>query len=172
MCIRDRIEATQIAGFSQDEAAKIFVRPSDTPSHIRVRVHPPADAAAAFLRRFAILGGQTRQKWPRSLSVATHSPAAVFSLYAFWWCLWLCQGLNNPDRHSCPQDQNYRVDSVMTCTNSVLYRAPPHNWNWYHIHRTQDYSWYPHHLLLDITSLWCESRKVKSLVCDHMPKSW
>jgi len=56
------IEATQIAGFSQDEAAKIFVKPSGTPSHIKLRVQPPADAAAAFLRRFAILGGQTKQK--------------------------------------------------------------------------------------------------------------
>ena len=50
------IEATQIAGFSQDEAAKIFAKPSGTPLHIKVRVKPPADAAAAFLRRFAILG--------------------------------------------------------------------------------------------------------------------
>ena len=56
------IEATQIAGFSQDEAAKIFVKPSGTPSHIKLRVQTPADAAAAFLRRFAILGGQTKQK--------------------------------------------------------------------------------------------------------------
>ena len=56
------IEATQIAGFSQKEAAKIFVKPTGTPSNINVRVHPPADAAAAFLRRFEILGGQTRQK--------------------------------------------------------------------------------------------------------------
>ena len=56
------IEATQIAGFSHDEAAKIFVKPSGTPSHIKLRVHPPTDAAAAFLRRFAILGGETKQK--------------------------------------------------------------------------------------------------------------
>ena len=56
------IEATQIAGFSHDEAAKIFIKPSGTPSHIKLRVQPPADAAAAFLRRFAILGGQKKQK--------------------------------------------------------------------------------------------------------------
>jgi 5'-deoxynucleotidase YfbR-like HD superfamily hydrolase len=56
------IEATQIAGFSQDEAAKVLVKPSGTPSHIKLRVHPPTDAAAAFLRRFAILGGETKQK--------------------------------------------------------------------------------------------------------------
>jgi len=56
------IEATQIAGFSHDEAAKIFIKPSGTPSHIKLRVQPPADAAATFLRRFAILGGQKKQK--------------------------------------------------------------------------------------------------------------
>ena len=56
------IEATQIAGFSQDEAAKIFIKPSGTPSHIKLRVQSPDDAAANFLRRFAILGGQKKQK--------------------------------------------------------------------------------------------------------------
>ena len=56
------IEATQIAGFSHDEAAKIFIKPSGTPSHIKLRVQPPAYAAATFLRRFAILGGQKKQK--------------------------------------------------------------------------------------------------------------
>jgi 5'-deoxynucleotidase YfbR-like HD superfamily hydrolase len=55
------IEATQIAGFSQDEAAKIFVKPYGTPSNIKLRVLPPADAAAIFLRRFAILGGKKKQ---------------------------------------------------------------------------------------------------------------
>ena len=55
------IEATQIAGFSQEEAAKIFVRPYGTPSNIKLRVLPPADAAATFLRRFAILGGKKKQ---------------------------------------------------------------------------------------------------------------
>ena len=52
------IEATQIAGFSHDEAARIFIKPSGTPSHIKLRAQTPADAAAIFLRRFAILGGQ------------------------------------------------------------------------------------------------------------------
>jgi 5'-deoxynucleotidase YfbR-like HD superfamily hydrolase len=56
------IEATQIAGFSQDEAAKIFVKPSGTPSDKKLRVQPPADAAANFLRRFAILGGNKKAK--------------------------------------------------------------------------------------------------------------
>tara|TARA_B100000989_G_scaffold261565_1_gene212668 strand:+ start:523 stop:1161 length:639 start_codon:yes stop_codon:yes gene_type:complete len=54
------IEATQLAGFSNDEAAKIFIKPSGTPSNIKLRVQPPADAAANFLRRFAILGGQKK----------------------------------------------------------------------------------------------------------------
>ena len=52
------IEATQIAGFSHDEAAKIFIKPSGIPSHIKLRVQTPEDAAANFLRRFSILGGQ------------------------------------------------------------------------------------------------------------------
>jgi 5'-deoxynucleotidase YfbR-like HD superfamily hydrolase len=55
------IEATQIAGFSKDEAAKIFVKPSGTPSHIKLHVQTPANAAAHFLRRFAILGGKKKQ---------------------------------------------------------------------------------------------------------------
>ena len=52
------IEATQIAGFSHDEAAKIFIKPSGIPPNIKLRVQPPEDAAATFLRRFSILGGQ------------------------------------------------------------------------------------------------------------------
>ena len=56
------IEATQIAGFSHVEAAKIFIKPSGTPSHIQLRIQPPADAANTFLRRFAILGGQKKHK--------------------------------------------------------------------------------------------------------------
>ena len=55
------IEATQIAGFSQDEAAKIFIKPSGIPPNIKLRVQPPEDAAATFLRRFYILGGQKKQ---------------------------------------------------------------------------------------------------------------
>ena len=51
------IEATQIAGFSHGEATKLFFKPSGTPSNIKLRVQPPTDAAAAFLRRFTILGG-------------------------------------------------------------------------------------------------------------------
>ena len=51
------IEATQIAGFSKNEAAKIFIRPTGTPLHIKLRAQTPSDAASSFLRRFAILGG-------------------------------------------------------------------------------------------------------------------
>ena len=56
------IEATQIAGFNHEEAAKIFIKPFGTPPHIKLRVQPPTDAATAFLRRFAILGGHKKQK--------------------------------------------------------------------------------------------------------------
>ena len=55
------IEATQIAGFSHGEATKIFTKPSGTPPHLKLRAQPPEDAAATFLRRFAILGGQKKQ---------------------------------------------------------------------------------------------------------------
>ena len=51
------IEATQIAGFAIDEAKQIFAKPLGTPSDIKLRAQTPADAAASFLRRFAILGG-------------------------------------------------------------------------------------------------------------------
>ena len=56
------IEATQIAGFSEVEAAKIFVRPTGTPLHVKLRVQTPSDAASSFLHRFAILGGHKRGK--------------------------------------------------------------------------------------------------------------
>ena len=51
------MEATQIAGFNHEDAAKIFIRPPGTPSKLKLRPQPPADAAMSFLRRFAILGG-------------------------------------------------------------------------------------------------------------------
>ena len=54
------IEATQIAGFSHDEAAKIFIKPYGILPNIKLRVQPPEDAAATFLRRFSILGGQKK----------------------------------------------------------------------------------------------------------------
>ena len=51
------LEATQLAGFSEDEARKIFVKPAGTPAKLRIKPESAEDAAAAFLRRFAILGG-------------------------------------------------------------------------------------------------------------------
>jgi 5'-deoxynucleotidase YfbR-like HD superfamily hydrolase len=51
------LEATQLAGFSEDEARKIFVKPAGTPAKLRIKPESADDAAAAFLRRFAILGG-------------------------------------------------------------------------------------------------------------------
>ena len=55
------LEATQLAGFSQQEAVKIFIKPAGTPSNIRLRPQSPDDAAASFLRRFSILGGYKKQ---------------------------------------------------------------------------------------------------------------
>ncbi len=55
------LEATQLAGFSQEEAVKIFIKPVGTPANIRLRPQSPDDAAASFLRRFSILGGYKRQ---------------------------------------------------------------------------------------------------------------
>ena len=51
------LEATQLAGFSEDEARKIFTKPAGTPAKLRIKSESAEDAAAAFLRRFAILGG-------------------------------------------------------------------------------------------------------------------
>ena len=55
------LEATQLAGFSEAEAAKIFIKPAGTPANIRLRPQSPDDAAASFLRRFSILGGYKKQ---------------------------------------------------------------------------------------------------------------
>ena len=51
------LEATQLAGFSEKEAAKIFIKPSGTPANIKIKPQSPDDAAKAFLRRFSIIGG-------------------------------------------------------------------------------------------------------------------
>ena len=51
------LEATQLAGFSEQDASKTFPKPRGTPAFIRLRASAPADAASQFLRRFAILGG-------------------------------------------------------------------------------------------------------------------
>jgi len=58
------LEATQLAGFSEDEAVKIFVRPAGTPAKMRVRSLSADDAATAFLRRFSILGGYKKRFKP------------------------------------------------------------------------------------------------------------
>ena len=55
------LEATQLAGFSKTEAAKVFIKPAGTPANIRLRPQSPDDAAASFLRRFSILGGYKKQ---------------------------------------------------------------------------------------------------------------
>ncbi len=55
------LEATQLAGFSQQEALKIFIKPAGTPANIRLRPQSPNDAATSFLRRFSILGGYKKQ---------------------------------------------------------------------------------------------------------------
>ena len=55
------LEATQLAGFSPQEAAKIFIKPAGTPANIRLRPQSPDDAASTFLRRFSILGGYKKQ---------------------------------------------------------------------------------------------------------------
>ena len=55
------LEATQLAGFSQQEAVKIFIKPAGTPANIRIRPQSPDDAASSFLRRFSILGGYKKQ---------------------------------------------------------------------------------------------------------------
>jgi 5'-deoxynucleotidase YfbR-like HD superfamily hydrolase len=54
------LEATQLAGFSEEEATKLFPKPRGTPANMRIRPRPPGDAAAQFLRRFAILGGNRK----------------------------------------------------------------------------------------------------------------
>ena len=51
------IEATQLAGFSEEEASKILKRPRGTPDTIRLRPVKPEKAAEMFLKRFNLLGG-------------------------------------------------------------------------------------------------------------------
>jgi len=54
------LEATQLAGFNEAEAAKLFSKPRGVPEKMRIRPCSPADAASQFLRRFAILGGNKK----------------------------------------------------------------------------------------------------------------
>ena len=51
------IEATQIAGFADAEARKLFSKPRGTPADYKLIPLPPEKAAKAFLRRFDLLFG-------------------------------------------------------------------------------------------------------------------
>jgi 5'-deoxynucleotidase YfbR-like HD superfamily hydrolase len=51
------LEATQLAGFSESEAAKIFIKPPGTPTKMQIKPQSAEAASASFLRRFSILGG-------------------------------------------------------------------------------------------------------------------
>lgn len=51
------IEATQLAGFTPEEAGRILQRPRGTPDTMRLRPVEPEQAAALFLKRFTLLGG-------------------------------------------------------------------------------------------------------------------
>ena len=51
------LEATQLAGFSEEDAARILRRPRATPANMRLRPVPPDQAAEMFLKRFRLLGG-------------------------------------------------------------------------------------------------------------------
>lgn len=53
------LEATQLAGFSEQEAAKILRRPRATPDNMRLRPLPPDQAADIFLKKFRLLGGDS-----------------------------------------------------------------------------------------------------------------
>ncbi len=53
------LEATQLAGFSEEEAAKILRRPRATPTNMRLRPVPPDQAADMFLKKFRLLGGDS-----------------------------------------------------------------------------------------------------------------
>ena len=52
------IEATQLAGFSVEDAAKILQRPRGTPENVRLRPVGPEQAAEMFLKKFRLLGGE------------------------------------------------------------------------------------------------------------------
>ena len=54
------LEATQLAGFTDDEATKIIGKPPGTPTSMRIRPTSAEQAADLFLKRFAVLGGNGR----------------------------------------------------------------------------------------------------------------
>lgn len=51
------LEATQLAGFSVDEAKKLFPQPRGLPRSFKLKALSPEEAAQNFLRRFHILSG-------------------------------------------------------------------------------------------------------------------
>ena len=55
------LEATQLAGFSEQDAAKILVKPRGIVD-IKIRPQSANDAGAAFLHRFSMLGGKIKSK--------------------------------------------------------------------------------------------------------------
>ncbi len=52
------LEATQLAGFSEAEAKKLFPQPRGLPADFILTPEPPEEAAQRFLRRFEILSGE------------------------------------------------------------------------------------------------------------------
>ena len=53
------LEATQLAGFSSEDAAKILTKPRGI-IEIKLRAQSATDASATFLHRFSILGGHAK----------------------------------------------------------------------------------------------------------------
>ena len=51
------LEATELAGFSTHEAAKLFPKPRGTPAGLDLTPLSPHKATKAFLHRFTLLGG-------------------------------------------------------------------------------------------------------------------
>ena len=51
------IEATQLAGYSVADAAKLFPKPRGTPAGLDLTPLSPTQASKAFLHRFTLLGG-------------------------------------------------------------------------------------------------------------------
>ena len=52
------LEATELAGFSEGEACKLFPKPRGTPDGMVLKPLAPEKAARAFLRRFDVLHGR------------------------------------------------------------------------------------------------------------------
>ena len=52
------MEATQLAGFSEQDARQAIARPRTVPN-MRIKPQPPKEAADAYIRRFRYLGGKS-----------------------------------------------------------------------------------------------------------------